>query len=437
LEWTRQAGIAILDQALFSGASLFLNLYLARKLSPGEYGSFALMYSILIVTSGFHNALLLEPMTVIGPATYSGTLNSYLRVQIRMHMMFGAVVFAIALLSGLVLTHIHAPGYIFASLVGCGIAIPFVLFMWQARRMCYVVRKPRVALLGSALNLAIVVVSVIVLVEIKELNAITAACVLAVGGLFTSLFVLSRRPLRPAADSPLPNLKRVIGENWAYGKWAMISGIMFPLSTQLQAFYATAILGIAALGTVRAMQVIPSAMVQFNTAITVLILPAMAADFGRNAYSDLRKKAALVSVLAIVFSLTYALVLFLFGSPIESLIYKGKFAQYAWMMAVLALVPAFNAIATGFGLVFRSVQMPKFDLLSYSLAAPITAIVSYFLIRHFGRAGTAWSIVAGALSLALGAGFVYIFGRRHLFRPRTMKVEMSDFEAFASKDIGD
>ena len=69
LSWVTKGGLAILDQALFAGANFLVNIFLARWLTPTEYGAFALAYSIFLLLGAFHTAILTEPMMdVIGSA---------------------------------------------------------------------------------------------------------------------------------------------------------------------------------------------------------------------------------------------------------------------------------------------------------------------------------------------------------------------------------
>src|SRR3954470_23333844 len=55
---------AIADQGLFAVSNLLVNVLLARGLAPAEYGAFATAYTVLLLVTGFHSALLIEPMLV-------------------------------------------------------------------------------------------------------------------------------------------------------------------------------------------------------------------------------------------------------------------------------------------------------------------------------------------------------------------------------------
>src|ERR1700719_1599604 len=81
--WGLRSGLSLLDQGLFSGSSFLLNIFLARWLSKEAYGAFAVCFAGMLFLTGFHNVLLIEPMTVIGPSCYPDRLIRYFGAQLR------------------------------------------------------------------------------------------------------------------------------------------------------------------------------------------------------------------------------------------------------------------------------------------------------------------------------------------------------------------
>ena len=64
--WQTPALISLADQAVFSGSMLLVNILLARWTSPEEFGAFAVLFAVFLIFAGFHNALIVEPMSVFG-----------------------------------------------------------------------------------------------------------------------------------------------------------------------------------------------------------------------------------------------------------------------------------------------------------------------------------------------------------------------------------
>ena len=72
---------------------------LARTTSGVDYGAFSLAFNIFLVISSLHSALIIEPMSVLGPARHAEDLVNYLRRVISVH--FG-IFLALAIISLLI-----------------------------------------------------------------------------------------------------------------------------------------------------------------------------------------------------------------------------------------------------------------------------------------------------------------------------------------------
>ena len=121
----------------------------------------------------------------------------------------------------------------------------------------------------------------------------------------------------------------------------------------------------------------------------------------RNAHPRQDQKALLVSCGLFAAGLGVAALLWLIATPLEHVFFRGKFAAFAWLMPVLALVPAVNGFNSGFSAVLRGSQRPHFDLLANAVAAPLALISALAFIHWWGLAGAATSLVAGSAALAL------------------------------------
>ncbi|HEX8871978.1 MAG TPA: WecB/TagA/CpsF family glycosyltransferase, partial [Candidatus Acidoferrum sp.] len=119
---------------------------------------FAVAFAGFLFVSGFHNVLLLEPMSVMGPSRYAGNLPAYFRAQIVVHMLLVGALSAALLLAGAVLWRVVPGNPLAGAVVGGGLALPFLLLAWLARRMCYVVQRPALAMEGSAVYVGLVLV---------------------------------------------------------------------------------------------------------------------------------------------------------------------------------------------------------------------------------------------------------------------------------------
>jgi O-antigen/teichoic acid export membrane protein len=175
--------------------------------------------------------------------------------------------------------------------------------------------------------------------------------------------------------------------------------LLNPAVGQGQVFFIAAFLGLGAAGGLRAMQLPSLVMTQGITAIGLLFLPVLAGDHGRGAIAVMRLKSMQLSAGLAGVSLCFAAFLAIFSSRLEQILFGGKYATYAWLMPILALVPVANAFSIGYSMALRASQKPQFDLLANLVAAPVALLSALCFIPRWGLAGAASSMMLGFITL--------------------------------------
>lgn len=399
--WGIRGAVSILDQGLTSGAGFLVNLLLARWLVSEAYGAFAVAFAVLLFLFGFHSALLLEPMSVVGPSSYADRINAYFVSQLKLHAALATVLSAILLLATAIMAQIGMHRELVLATLGSGLALPFILLLWLVRRMCYVAHRPSMAAWGSAGYLAFVATGLFLLRATNWLNPFSAFLLMGAGSIPAVLLLFWQLGLlEGTTSSPCP-WRLVLQENWQYGRWIVASTVLFTIVAQTQTYMTAALLGLGATGILRAVQIPSLAMTQIVTAVGLLVLPTMASEFGAGSISALKRKALLSTTLLTMMSLTYTVALAFFAKPIEHLLFAGKFCAYAWLIPVLGLVPVCTGFAMGFSMALRASQKPQFDLLANAVSAPIALISAIVFIKLWGLGGAALSMVAGFATYSL------------------------------------
>src|SRR5437899_1567336 len=161
--WGLKSALALVDQGLFSGAGFLVNLLLARWLAPASYGAFAVTFAGFLFISGFHNVLLLEPLTVMGPGRHSDNLPAYFRAQFQLHFLLVGWLAAAGLLAGVAVWRITPYSPLVGAIFGSALMLPLLLLLWLVRRMCYVLQSPRLAVAGTASYLVLIVAGLSIL----------------------------------------------------------------------------------------------------------------------------------------------------------------------------------------------------------------------------------------------------------------------------------
>lgn len=413
--WGVKSAVSLVDQGLTSGTSFVVNILLACWLPADQYGAFAVAFAAYLFLALFHNALVLEPSIVIGPAQHSHELGAYFRVQIRLHALLVWPLTGVALMAGLLLSWITPHSALIGALIGGGLALPLLLLLWLARRMCYVLHKPALAGKGSSVYLAISIGSVIGLRMAGRLTPSTAFFALGLGSLAGACLILRRTALSASANrNNLLSWRAILSENWRYGRWLVGSAVFYAISTSAQTFLAAAILGLGSAGALRAMQIPSLMMTQIVASLGLLMLPSLAFDFGSGQIAKLRQKARWISLGLGLVALIFAGFFALFDVPLERLLFHGRYASFAQMIPLLALIPAANSLSAGFSLALRACQMPHCDLIANAFGAVVSLVSAIVLIPAWGVVGAAVSMVLSVVAMSVVTFILYLHSRERL-----------------------
>jgi O-antigen/teichoic acid export membrane protein len=398
--WGIKSALSLVDQALTSAASFGSNILLARWITSNSYGAFAVAFSGYLFVSGFHNVLLLEPLSVIGPARYKSGISEYFRAQLVVHAVLVFPLAIATILGSLVVWRVVPGSPLVGALLGAGIALPGLLLLWLVRRMCYVMQQPMTAVVGSGFYVLFVLAGLSILRHFGQVTPFVAF-VLMGGGSFLASCILLRRLAPKHRGSTSIAWRGQLRENWNYGRWLLGSALLYAASSQTQTFFVAAFLGLGAAGILRAMQIPSLVMLQLITAAGLLVLPSLSYDYGEGEFDRLRRKAMFVSVALTIMTVCFVCLLTVFARGTEHMLFAGKYVAHAWLIPVLALIPVANAISIGSSMYLRASQQPHFDLISNAVAAPIAVISALLLIRWWGLAGAAASMVVSFVTLSV------------------------------------
>ncbi len=403
--WGIKSGLSIVDQGLVSGTGFLLSFLLARWLSSEVYGAFAVAFATLLFLSGFHNVLLLEPMSVMGPARYTDRTPAYFAAQLKIQKLLGALLAGALLLVALVMKLLGTNRELTTATAASAFALPFFLMLWLVRRMAYMVHRPAIAGWASAGYFLVTLFGLLALHHRNALSPATAFLLMGGAGLLSAALPMRQLGMLGAKTQGAKaanqcSWKAVAQENWNYGRWLVLSTGLFSVAAQIQTYLAAGFLGLGSAGIFRAMQVPSLVMTQIVTAVGLLVLPSMSHEFGLGQLSRLRRKAVLASAFLTLIALGYAAVLWLFAGPVEHLLYGGKYYPDVRLISILGLVPVCTGFALGFSMAVRASQKPHFDLVANAVSAPVGLITAAVFIKLWGLSGAAFSLVAGSTAYA-------------------------------------
>jgi O-antigen/teichoic acid export membrane protein len=325
---------ATLDQGLFAVANFALNLVLARWLTPGEYGVFALAFSLFLLLGTTHTAMLVEPMMVFGTGRWRDRLKAYVAVLLRGHVLFSAVAAGLLALVGVGAWAAGAHDLARTAWV-LAVTSPFLLFFWLARRACWAVPAPGAAVGSAALYLVTLLGGAWGLYALDALSAVTALTAMAAASVVAGTATLLRLGMGPRGAPP-DLAREALKVHWDYGRWAASTAAAGWVPTQVFFVLLPLVGGFAATAQLRAMTNLIMPMMNVVTALGFVVLPLQVARHGdRRAFRRLNLTFAGVFLAG---ALLYWGLLVGWGEAIVRAVYGGQYLDQLPLLAIVALV---------------------------------------------------------------------------------------------------
>jgi O-antigen/teichoic acid export membrane protein len=409
LGWSAKGGLAVTDQALFAGAQFALNILLARWLSPGGYGAFAVAYAVFGLASAVYSAILLEPMTVFGSGKHYEKRKSYLAILVRGHWLVTAPAGLLLFGAGLLEERLNSQP-VGHALCGLGFALPLILFAWLTRWAFYIELRPGRAALGSALYFCLLLVFVSGLHAEQMLSPAYAILAMGAAAVLTAGFQLSSLHSLWAAKLGSLSFSSVAFEHWDYGRWSVSSAFAAWVSWNIYYFVLPLSIGLAAAGTLKALLNLATPATHSLVALGALLLPLVVRHRERGGLSLMRQTVRHVIAIFLAGALVYVAVLWTFRVQILKLLYGGKYLEHSGLPVLLVgLIPLATVFGVVLGSALRACLYPNRVFGGY-LAAGITAVsVGVWFAFSWGVVGALTGYLASYATLAI---ILCIFYRR-------------------------
>ncbi len=405
----RQAVFSLADQAVFSGAMLVVNVLLARWTSPTEYGVFAVLFALFLVFAGFHNALIIEPMSVFGARKAKRARRTYMRHVWLMHALVAVSLAGIAAIGGLLLEGTALQ----SSKWALPLAVPLAMTFWLTRRACYIESHAGRALLLSALYAIGVTAGIAWLNYTESLSAFSAFAVIGVVGFVVSLPAMVRVFLHRSASSKL-TLASSVRQHLKYGRWSFGESIAFALGASILPLAIAWFMTVGDAGKFRALQILFLPLTHLTAGLGLMLLPMMS-RLRAAADVDLyvaRSRALLAWFTAL--AVAYVVPVLVFGRSLLTLIYgNAEYLDLASLLPYLALSCVTTAATAAMMIVLRSAERP--DLVFLATVAGSAAMLTFGIgmIAAFGLPGIAAALLltSGVTAVVLAWTGRAVFGR--------------------------
>ena len=401
-KWIGRGAWAVADQGLFALANVLLNVLLARWLAPGEYGGFAVGYSLFLFIGAFHTALLTEPLLVFGPGKYAHQPRGYLGVLLRGHWALTGTGSLMLITAGVIL-HFKGIGPLAQALFGLALAAPFSLLMWFGRRAAYMRFQPRLATIASGGYLVLLLGGLFALAGLHLVSIFSAMVTMSVAGAIAGLWLMRHvhRGMPDEETNAAPT--RVVTDHWRYGRWASATSVLMWVPLNFFFVVLSVLVNLEASATLKALSNLVLPLLQANAALGSLLLPALVLRArNREQFKKLlRWSLTLFAAGASVYSITIGA----FGSKLVHLLYRGRYDSQAGLLWLLLFIPLLDGAMVVLANSLRSLERPDRVFWAQLAVAVFVLTAGVIATRSSGLWGAVWAIVLADLlgTIILGA----------------------------------
>ena len=369
------------DQTVISGTNFVTMVLLARGMSPRAFGSFTLLYSVLLFASSLQSTLVTQPHNVLGVSRMGRDYQRFTTTLALAQLVLALAAGVIAVAAGGVT---RLMGWEHAALL---IALGPAIVAWQlqefARRVLYTERRIAAAFANDLISYAGQGVAVALLwrfatlTPMRALWALTATSALAACVGVVQLHGSFTRAVEPGA----------LGESWHFGKWLAGGEILRWLSSvELYQFLAAALLGTTATATIKSAQVIfgPTRLLLYSLSDVLPIHFARSLRAGTaRMHADLRR----VYLLTLVPLALYCGGVALFARPLLRFLYGAAYAGGARVLVLYALSAFVAYVSLIIAAALKARRMTRSVFAAYAWTSLVAVSFGWLFIRSFGVEG--------------------------------------------------
>lgn len=357
--WAPSGALALLDQGLISGSNFLLGVSLARSGGPESYGAYMVMFAAFLLVANVHQAILIEPTSVLAFSLFPERNDRYLRTVLRMHAMFSVGFLAVGGLAWAMAPRLHISGALANSLIGLVVATPCVLLFWLSRCFAYLELAPGRAVRGSVGYCAAILTGVLINYVRGKNSPLSAFGWMAVAAVTASIILLRPyRATRPAMEAE-PEMRTVFIRHWNFGRWGLSSVGLSWAQTNSISFISGWLLGLRATGGLNALVGLLLPMFQVLASVSRVVLPRIAQIHTLRGVEATKRPVIRVATTLGLITMAYWLALVAVHGPLLRIIYGARFTPYAYLVPIIGFhVVACSIIATC-DVAFNSIQSPR------------------------------------------------------------------------------
>ncbi len=394
---------ALMDQALVSGVNFLTGILLARFLGIEVFGRFTLVWMAVMFFSSFQMAFIISPMMSIGPLQEEEDEPSYYGAVIIQQFVFVLVGF-ILFGAGCIVLEQWFPEW---GIQGIALPLAIVLVSFQLqeflRRYFFTVKRVKAAFVNDVISYLGQLSLLIIFFFSTGLNLPLVLWIIAVtSGLATAIGMSSLGCIKIEEEM----LRTVIRRHWGFSKWLVASTLMQWLSGNYLIVSAGALVGVSAVGALKAAQnIVGISHILFN-ALSNFIPVQLGKIYSGQGREKMERYLIRVTILGSVATLVLLIPAFFFPETVLEWVYGSEYQGFGWILLSYGFIYLFLFINQQVTFGLRALEETRPIFLGYLVTGLISVLTAYPLVKYGGLGG----VMAGLFLLVLMNSVILVFG---------------------------
>jgi O-antigen/teichoic acid export membrane protein len=391
--WASRGTLAILDQGLIAGSNFLVSVLLARVVDARAYGAYAVVFATFLLVGTAYQALVLEPMSVLGPAHYGHNRREYLGALFWIQTVVLTIGSLLLVCCSVILETVFSQHVVARPMLATSLALPPVMLFWFARRAFYLEGDAAKALMGSSLYCGLLFIAIELARHFHRLTPSSAFVLMGASAAISAAVLFIRLRLAFVRGLNADFCRALAVGHWSYGRWAVANAVVQWVPWNIQYVLLAAMWGVESSAPLRALANFDAPTRQMYGALTLLLLPYASKLAAKTDYRQVLRLAWRIAGLMMVCSGLYWLVATSFHKTLFALLYKGRYGDLSHLLVGLAIASFLSAAAYGPSVALKAMQLPDVAFFPSAIAAVMAIISGALGAWLFGPAGAILSMI--------------------------------------------
>ena len=377
------------DQAISSGTTFLLTLFLAQKLDNRSFGTFSAIVLVSYLVMSITNALLIQPFQVsISKITEKKQYQVFLTFGLFILSIFTliSIQFAVLFLAQTNEYRINLNG------IGCFL-LGFIINDFF-RKLFLGINKVKIVF---AMDFIFLLLLIAFFYWIKTIQLSSVLWIIGLSNLITSLpgiyFIIKNYEL------PI-SWKLFLSHHLAQGKWLFSVALLQWCSSNFFVLVSGIYLGIEALGALRLVQSFFGILNVGLQTVENYFLPKVAGIYNENT-AKAKKYLLEITLFGAFFFAVLLTAFFIFSDEIIVLAGSQKYQNYGYVVRIISVLYFFIFLSYPVRIAVRILVLNRIFFFGYVLSFVSSLLTFHFLLNSFGLYGAVSGLIMNQIIMIL------------------------------------